>query len=420
MKSFMRKFSALALALLLPLCAVSCLESEEEREATEAKTTAKTTVATTTGAVIDYSDKLIICDNGKSDFVVITPTFEESAYASEAAAKVTSAIYKEFDVFLSVKNHTESEADYEIVIGNTNRYTPSKPLETNQYIIRVEDETVIIMGGNNKSLALAVQEFVDEYVIKDANGKLTLPYDLSVKKTVDPALVYEKPEVVVTVATFNIANGRECNHDFSVIAKDIVDSGAAIVGLQEVDQNTGRNNRQDTMKILSQKTGMQYYAFAKALDYDGGQYGNGILSKYPIVSYEAIQLPQSNRPANDEEQRVVLHAVLNVDGTNVDVFITHLEQSPAYNQMVAINEYTKESDNFMLLGDFNQDPSSDIFGRIDNSYIINKTRDAISSTTKDGHDFDNIVLHDDMVTRNHRVIKTGHSDHYMLLTDWII
>ncbi|MBO5416232.1 MAG: endonuclease/exonuclease/phosphatase family protein [Clostridia bacterium] len=420
MKSSIKGFFALALAILLTLSLASCFESSDEKTAaTTAKATANTTAAST-AAPIDYTNRIILCEDGKSNYVIVTPLAENDPAATDAATKVVSAVNREFDIFLRTTNHLTDEADYEIVVGNTNRYSPGTPLQTNQYLIRVEDEMVIIMGGSNKALLLAAQDFADNYVIKDANGKLSLPYDLSVKKTVDPALVYEEPEVVVTVATFNIANGRDCSYDFSVIAKDIVDSGAAVVGLQEVDQNTTRNKKQDTMKILSQKTGMKYYAYAKALDYGGGQYGNGILSKYPILRYEAIQLPESTTPVSHEEHRVVLHAVIDVEGTEVDFFVTHLEQNPAYKQMAKINEYTSKSDCFILLGDFNQEPASLVFGAIDNSYMVNKERDAISSTTKDGYDFDNIVHHEDMVTRNPRVIKTGHSDHYMLLADWVM
>ena len=87
--------------------------------------------------------------------------------------------------------------------------------------------------------------------------------------------------------------------------------------------------------------------------------------------------------------------------------------------MIAINQYTKESDCFMILGDFNRTPDSGIFENINNSYIVNTTK-ILPGTTVDGYDFDNIVVYDEMTTQNTRIIKTGHSDHYMLLTDWIV
>ncbi len=43
------------------------------------------------------------------------------------------------------------------------------------------------------------------------------------------------------------------------------------------------------------------FAFGKALDFDGGEYGVGILSKYKIDKSKVINLP-----SGDAEQRVVL------------------------------------------------------------------------------------------------------------------
>lgn len=414
MKSFIKKTLVILVTLLISLSAVSCFDEEEKAEAGSTSTT-----SATTAGLVDYSKRLVLFENGSSEHVIVIPPMKDCPAAADAAAKLNSAIYKEFDIFLTTNEHSVEESSYEIVIGPTNRYSPFIKLELNQYLIRVENEKVIILGGGNKAILLAVEEFIDVYLVKDANGKLSLPSDLSVRKTVDMSLVYEEPETVVTVATFNIANGRECDHDFSILAEDIVESGAAIVGLQEVDQNTVRNKKQDTMKILSENTGLKYYAYAKALDHQGGEYGNGILSKYPIVSYEAIYLPESKNPQHDEELRVVLHAIINVEGTEVDFFVTHLEQIPSNQQMIAINEHTRESDAFMILGDFNRTPDSGIFENIKNSYIVNTTK-ILPGTTVDGYDFDNIVLYDEMETRNTRIIKTGHSDHYMLLTDWIL
>ena len=133
---------------------------------------------------------------------------------------------------------------------------------------------------------------------------------------------YKKPEGSITVASFNIAHGREVDNYYPTLAQDIVDSGAEIVGIQEIDQMTGRNQSQNTIKILSQKTGMEHYAFAPALTpYDGGEYGIGVLSKYPIESFEYFQLPKLT---DAEEQRVILHAKINVDGFILDFFDSQL------------------------------------------------------------------------------------------------
>ena len=225
---------------------------------------------------------------------------------------------------------------------------------------------------------------------------------------------YKKPEGSITVATFNIAHGRECDNYYPTLAQDIVDSGAEIVGIQEIDQMTGRNQSQNTLKILSQKTGMEYTAFAPALTpYDGGEYGIGVLSKYPIQSFEYHQLPKLS---DAEEQRVILHAKIDVNGFILDFFVTHGQQSSITQQLKAANEYIKQCNTFIYTGDFNTN-NYGLYKNIENSRPIVNADYPIP--TSDSHSFDNIILSNDIDydMKNIRTIDTGHSDHYMLLVD---
>ncbi|MBQ7384338.1 MAG: leucine-rich repeat protein [Clostridia bacterium] len=230
----------------------------------------------------------------------------------------------------------------------------------------------------------------------------------------------DSPETdgAVKVATFNIANGREVNYDYSLLAQDIIDSGAVIIGLQEVDMNTTRNGKQDTMKLISEAVGFEYYVFGASLEnYREGQFGNAILSKYPIISSEVIKLP---RLTDTEEQRTLLHAVIQIGDATVDYFVTHIQQSSATVQFDEINAHLSECETFILVGDFNYSPDEAMFGRFENSYMINTKSDSITETTVDGHDFDNIILPDGIEHEGIRVINTGHSDHYMLVVDVIL
>ena len=78
----------------------------------------------------------------------------------------------------------------------------------------------------------------------------------------------------------------------------------------------GRN----TLKILAEKAGYEYYYFCKAIDYQGGEYGTAIMSKYPIKSFEVIPLYGED----GIERRAMGHAVIDVNGTEIDYINTHL------------------------------------------------------------------------------------------------
>ncbi|MFS8615344.1 MAG: endonuclease/exonuclease/phosphatase family protein [Solitalea sp.] len=83
--------------------------------------------------------------------------------------------------------------------------------------------------------------------------------------------------------SYNMHHGadREENPTLEEMGRFINASGADLVGLQEVDSLCNRSGRVDQMKTLAAITGM-HYAFARHFAYDGGAYGLGILSRYPI------------------------------------------------------------------------------------------------------------------------------------------
>lgn len=219
----------------------------------------------------------------------------------------------------------------------------------------------------------------------------------------------------LTVATFNIAAGREVGFNYSVLAADIRNSGADIVALQEVDQMTIRNGSQDTLAILSAESGMQYYAFAPALSpYQEGEYGVAVLSKYPIESYMYFDLP---KVSSKEEQRVLLHAEINVGGTTFDFFVTHGQQSSIREQLAAANDYISSSSKFIYAGDFNTSNYA-YFQAIANSYTIIGSANPI--LTSASYSFDNMVISNNIQSSNVRTFNTGHSDHYMVLANVVI
>ena len=82
---------------------------------------------------------------------------------------------------------------------------------------------------------------------------------------------------IIKILTFNIYHGETMNHDFDLdrIAKVIKESGADLVALQEVDFKTNRAKGCDLVTELAWRCQMQGL-FGKAMDYDGGEYGEGI------------------------------------------------------------------------------------------------------------------------------------------------
>lgn len=219
---------------------------------------------------------------------------------------------------------------------------------------------------------------------------------------------------VIRVATYNIRNGADVDHDFTVIADDILKNGVEIVGFQEVDKRTGRSKRTDGIKLIAEATGYEYYEFLPCIDYDGGLYGTAVLSKYPIESFEMIELP-----SDEHEQRMLGHAEINVDGVIIDFFNTHLSwesQATRQKQLAEINNRTAECDKFIVTADFNTS-NFDELAAIENSSLVNNPETKMTSCGEDGA-IDNIVYSGAFKVKNYGMYdEVSHSDHNMVWAD---
>lgn len=145
--------------------------------------------------------------------------------------------------------------------------------------------------------------------------------------------------------------------DFDVMAKAILDCDADIVGLNEMRDFGSDSEYTAQVEKLSQLTGMKYYYFAKAIDVrDKGPYGNGILSKVPLLSVETVMI---HDPVKKEgcryETRCILKAV--IEG-GVTVLVTHMGLHPdeRVNAVAAVLEHVTAS-KCVLMGDFNMKPN---------------------------------------------------------------
>ncbi len=220
------------------------------------------------------------------------------------------------------------------------------------------------------------------------------------------------PALTLKIGSYNIAAGKKINYDMTVFGKQVKDTGLDIVGFQEVDYMTNRNQKQDTMKIISESSGLAHYAYFKAIDYQGGEYGLGILSRYPILSTELIKLESGSK-----EQRILAHAVIDVEGTPVDFFVTHLTHNDTdlrNGQFRQIAEILKNYDTFILTGDFNTSVFAD-YNVIRDAGKVNHAQNKLITFPSKSTPLDNIVYHDKAWQfTNAKVVQNTNSDHYML------
>ncbi len=158
--------------------------------------------------------------------------------------------------------------------------------------------------------------------------------------------------------TYNIhvGVGIDKKLDLQRIADVINHERPDLVGLQEVDRGVKRTEGRDEIEELAGMTGMQY-AFAHNLDYQGGQYGVAILSRFPIRTIDHRKYEN----LREAERRGMIRVEVAVGGNTINFVTTHLDYQYAdgrlfeAEQMLKFLQHVKGP--LIVVGDFNDEPS---------------------------------------------------------------
>lgn len=170
---------------------------------------------------------------------------------------------------------------------------------------------------------------------------------------------------IMTFNTQHCLNYLEQKVDYEIMARAIKDCEADIVGLNEMyDEGMGAEFGAQTEK-LSSLTGLENHFFAQAIRDFAGPYGNGLLSRYKILSAEVIKIPDPvvrENPKGFYEARCLLKATLEGD---ITVLITHFGLNPDEhrNAVSTILEHIADR-KCILMGDFNVTPDNKVLDPI--------------------------------------------------------
>jgi endonuclease/exonuclease/phosphatase family metal-dependent hydrolase len=157
----------------------------------------------------------------------------------------------------------------------------------------------------------------------------------------------------VRVLSYNIHHGEGMDGriDLARIAAVIQSVKPDLVAVQEVDRTTKRSGGVDQAAELARLTGL-HMVFGRTIDYDGGLYGNAVLSRAPVERWE-------NHPLPGVEPR----GLIEVDAGRFTFFATHLdatrddakrlEAAAGINRIVAAGARPA-----LLAGDLNAVPGS--------------------------------------------------------------
>jgi endonuclease/exonuclease/phosphatase family metal-dependent hydrolase len=160
--------------------------------------------------------------------------------------------------------------------------------------------------------------------------------------------------------------------DMNAIANVIKKEQLHLVAIQEVDVNTTRSGTTLHQALeLGRLTGMNAY-FGKTINFGGGEYGVGILSKFAMSDMKNNPLPTV--AGSGGEPRTIASAVITLGNGKKIVFAsTHLDaQTDDANRFLQINKIKEilqqEIHPVIVAGDFNAVPSTRIINTLDSYF----------------------------------------------------
>ena len=164
--------------------------------------------------------------------------------------------------------------------------------------------------------------------------------------------------------SYNIRNAKGMDNVRNVqrIANVINNEAPDVVAVQELDSMTTRSNQTFVLAEVAERTQM-HASYAPAIDFQGGKYGIGILSKDKPLDIQTYPLP------GREEKRMLMVAEFK------DYFFacTHLsltEEDRLTSLEIIKNSVKSNQKPFFLAGDLNDTPNSKFIQALQEDFLI--------------------------------------------------
>jgi endonuclease/exonuclease/phosphatase family metal-dependent hydrolase len=172
------------------------------------------------------------------------------------------------------------------------------------------------------------------------------------------------------VLIYNIHAGKDAAgvDNLERVAALVREVDADVVLLQEVDRGTTRSAGVDQPAQLA-RLGGRHAVFGRTLDYQGGEYGIAVLSRWPVSEHAVAPLrvePPQARSGGSYEPRGALRVAITAPWGAMQVVNTHLDASredqwraQEVRGVLAVADSMRARGGLLLVGgDFNSEPSS--------------------------------------------------------------
>lgn len=230
----------------------------------------------------------------------------------------------------------------------------------------------------------------------------------------------------------NDSNGSPMSK-FEAVCDELRKIDPDIVGLQELDRFSKRSGAQvDQLERLARELGYNYWHYTKTVPSDSGEYGHGIMSRFPIKKSESIFYKDVGIDDNGAEARAYSRSELKVNGKTLVFYNSHLAGKQGEQMMHIALKMEKDmaaGKYAVMTGDMNYWPK-ELYSYIDHDYCtMLNTKTNMLNTTYQGYvkgeinGIDNIIVTnnlehywDSALNTGIKTVETSASDHLPIYT----
>ncbi|KEO84329.1 endonuclease/exonuclease/phosphatase family protein [Tumebacillus flagellatus] len=218
----------------------------------------------------------------------------------------------------------------------------------------------------------------------------------------------------LTVATYNIHIGKDADNNLNLeeTIKTLEKTNADIIGLQEVERHSPRTWFEDQPQQIAKALHMNVH-YEPARSIGPSQFGNVLLSRFPILRTERIELKSA------KEDRAATLATLDVQGKQVRVLVTHLGlvQPERKRDVAMLSERLQaEESPVLVLGDFNT-----VLGAQELkpwlAFLTSTTETPLETFPGSGEQIDYVLASKQFTAVNSYTVNSPASDHVPLVSE---
>lgn len=224
-----------------------------------------------------------------------------------------------------------------------------------------------------------------------------------------------------TLFSWNIHRGvgMDGKLDLERTAAVIREQKADVVVLQEVDQGTARSGKRFLAQELADLLGMRLF-FGKAIDFQGGEYGQAILSAHPLRATRVVKL------STQGEARIAVLAEVQIGEEWVTVVGVHLDAASAPRRSeegkVLLAALSAQKGKIYLAGDWNEGPCGAVGKMLGHADWVYQKKSGVAFSFPQQQpelEIDFIFAKGSEMAKECRVVEVrGASDHRGVVATW--